>query len=129
MWLPPLCLLLAAHPVDGTAPLLWMPAGMHGKPCKPQPPAWLPAWLLVCEPTLAGLIPASFLPAIQRDLLAPKERKMKSLKRAARPVAKPLGVLAMMEAEAWYAELQARKEAKPLPLQPAWVAVAAKWSR
>ena len=54
---------------------------------------------------------------------------MKSLKRAARPVAKPLGVLAMMEAEAWYAELQARKEAKPLPLQPGWVAVAAKWSR
>jgi hypothetical protein len=69
------------------------------------------------------------LPAIQRDLLAPKEGKMKSLKRAARPVVKPMDVLAMMEAEAWYAELQARKEVKPLPLQPAWVAVAAKWSR
>ena len=54
---------------------------------------------------------------------------MKSLKRAARPVVKPMDVLAMMEAEAWYAELQARKEVKPLPLQPAWVAVAAKWSR
>ena len=75
MQLPPLCLLLAAPPVAGIAPLLWMPAGMPGRPCKLQPPAWLPAWLLACEPTLAGISPASFLPAIPRDLLPPRRER------------------------------------------------------
>jgi hypothetical protein len=54
---------------------------------------------------------------------------MKTLKRAARPVAKVLSYVAQQEQEAWLAELAARKAARPLPLQPAWVAEAAKWSR
>ena len=51
---------------------------------------------------------------------------MKSLKRAARPIAKWATELQQMEADAWHAELQCRKAARPLPLQPAWVAEAAK---
>lgn len=54
---------------------------------------------------------------------------MKSLKRVARPVIKWADELQLMEAEAWQLELQARKAARPLPLQPAWAAQAAKWSR
>jgi len=54
---------------------------------------------------------------------------MKSLNRAARPVIKWATELQQIEADAWQLELQARKAARPLPMQPAWVAKAAKWSR
>lgn len=52
---------------------------------------------------------------------------MKTLTRKTRPAAKPVTLLALQEQEAWLAELEARKAARPLPLEPHWAAQVTRW--
>ena len=45
---------------------------------------------------------------------------MKSLIRKTLPKTSPISELALIEQEAWMAELAARKAARPLPTKPTW---------
>ena len=47
---------------------------------------------------------------------------MKTLDRKPLPKTSTLSQLALMEQQAWMAELTARKAVRPIPTQPAWAA-------